>query len=73
MNREFVAGLRFNTNLCKVFQPPVDRAGNFWIGMNPIPETSPKARFIVVHQCRKSAPQGLYRENIFHMTKNISL
>ena len=74
LDQEFVAGLWLETNLCKIFEPPVDRSGHFWIGFNRInrfnkinqfdriPETtSSKVRFMVVHQCRKSAPQGIFK------------
>ena len=62
LDQEFVAGLWLETNLCKIVEPPVDRIGSFWIGMNRIPETtSSKVRFMVVHQCRRSTPQGLFK------------
>ena len=65
MKNEFVPGLGFDSNLCRLFQPPVDRAGNFWVGMKSLPETNRKARFIVVHQCKKTIPQGLFN-NYLH-------
>ena len=65
MKNEFVTGIGFDSNLCRLFQPPVDRAGNFWVGMKSLPETNLKARFMVVHQCKKTIPEGLFK-NYLH-------
>ena len=62
LDREFVSGLSSDASLCKVFQPPVNRAENFWVGMKPIPEMSPKARFVVVHRCRKSVSASAFKK-----------
>ena len=62
LDREFVSGLSSDASLCKVFQPPVNRAESFWVGMKPIPEMNPKVRFVVVHRCRKSLSASAFKK-----------
>ena len=65
LEHDFVSGLSSDASLCKVFQPPAPpdiRLDQYWVGMKSIPETSDNARFIVVHRCRKSLQQNVFKK-----------